>query len=552
MFARFLLLLLISVPLFSATRTWDGGGASDDWSDSGNWDGAAPVAGDDLVFAGTTRLTPNNNIAAATSFASITFSSGAGAFVIDGNSITLTGSITNNDADTQTLGISIAVAAVRTVALTSGSVTINSVVSGAGYFSTTGSFTLTLGANNTATGNFTVGVGTTVVADSTTIFVNGVTLAVNGTLNTGNKTVTFNQLNGSGVVTSSASGTVSCGASGGGGTFSGTITGNVSLVKGGSGTQTLSNAASTYTGTTSVQRGTLSIASIANVGVASSIGQPSTVANGRIALGSGTNTGTLIYTGGSVSTDREISLAGSSGGGGITANCTATTDTLTFTATTTVTYPGSTTAKTLTLDGTANAVFAQVLPDTGANAVSLTKSGTGAWTLSATSTFTGATTLSAGKLFVNGATLSALTAASGSELRGSGTIGGAVVCQSGSLIAPGATLSSVGTLTCSSTVNLQAGSTYHVSVNAGTADSILATGTATLAGDLLVVMSVGAVTTSTAYNIVTGSSISGTFNGKPAATVFGGAARLWTMSYPTVFATITAGNRVTMFSIFDQ
>ena len=69
-----------------------------------NWvGGVAPVATDSLFFGGTTGLTPNNNFAASTAFAGITFNAGAGAFVIAGNEINLTAGVTNNSANAQTI-----------------------------------------------------------------------------------------------------------------------------------------------------------------------------------------------------------------------------------------------------------------------------------------------------------------------------------------------------------------------------------------------------------------------------------------------------------------
>src|SRR5439155_19722589 len=59
-----------------ATRTWDGGGTTNNWSDQFNWVGfGAPAAGDDLVFpAGALRLTSVNNFPSGTFFHSLTFS----------------------------------------------------------------------------------------------------------------------------------------------------------------------------------------------------------------------------------------------------------------------------------------------------------------------------------------------------------------------------------------------------------------------------------------------------------------------------------------------
>src|SRR5881409_3160682 len=78
----------------AAIQTWNGGGADDNWTSSANWlSGAAPVAGDALVFDGLQRLTPNNNFAAASSFTGIGFAATAGGFTLGGNQITLSGDI---------------------------------------------------------------------------------------------------------------------------------------------------------------------------------------------------------------------------------------------------------------------------------------------------------------------------------------------------------------------------------------------------------------------------------------------------------------------------
>jgi fibronectin-binding autotransporter adhesin len=97
----------------AAVRTWDGGGDPDfNWSNPSNWDGdsTAPVAGDDLVFAGTAGLTNNNDIAVNTWFNSMNFVSGAGAFVLQGNQIRIgnnngTKGVTNSSAVLQTIDI---------------------------------------------------------------------------------------------------------------------------------------------------------------------------------------------------------------------------------------------------------------------------------------------------------------------------------------------------------------------------------------------------------------------------------------------------------------
>src|SRR4030095_15765702 len=77
-------------PLCAATVVWDGGGTDNNLMTPENWIGdIAPMANDTLAFEGSTRLAPNNNFAAGTSFAGISFAATAGAFVLGGNQIAL-------------------------------------------------------------------------------------------------------------------------------------------------------------------------------------------------------------------------------------------------------------------------------------------------------------------------------------------------------------------------------------------------------------------------------------------------------------------------------
>ena len=140
---------------------WDGGGGDNNWSTGANWDSdLVPSAGDDLQFAGTTRPTPNNDLAADTSFASITFNSGATGFTLGGNRLTLAGNITNSSAVIQTLGLPLLVNGATTVTATSGAIVASGVISGSGALTSTGSGGLTLGVNNAFSGGVTVAQGT--------------------------------------------------------------------------------------------------------------------------------------------------------------------------------------------------------------------------------------------------------------------------------------------------------------------------------------------------------------------------------------------------------
>ncbi|MEO6738624.1 MAG: PEP-CTERM sorting domain-containing protein [Chthoniobacteraceae bacterium] len=111
---------LLLAPLTRAsTVTWDGGGADDNYGTAANWVGnVVPLNNGtaDLVFAGTTRLTPNLAWSGADlSVNSITFASGAGAFVLttniglSGDNLLIgAGGITNNDNSVQTITTGIA------------------------------------------------------------------------------------------------------------------------------------------------------------------------------------------------------------------------------------------------------------------------------------------------------------------------------------------------------------------------------------------------------------------------------------------------------------
>jgi N-acetylneuraminic acid mutarotase len=77
---------------------WTGLGATNNWSDGGNWqNGSAPNPGDALLFpSGASQSANNNDFPDGTSFSSLTFT-GAG-YDISGGAITLTSGMTANPA----------------------------------------------------------------------------------------------------------------------------------------------------------------------------------------------------------------------------------------------------------------------------------------------------------------------------------------------------------------------------------------------------------------------------------------------------------------------
>lgn len=91
-----------------ATPIWNGGSSAGNyWNDSANWGGISLSANGPLTFGGTARLNNTNNTTAGTTYSNIIFNSGAGTFSLNGNSIALTGNITNDSANPQAINFGI-------------------------------------------------------------------------------------------------------------------------------------------------------------------------------------------------------------------------------------------------------------------------------------------------------------------------------------------------------------------------------------------------------------------------------------------------------------
>jgi len=182
--------------------------------------------------------------------------------------------------------------------------------------------------------------------------------------------------------------------------------GSSSLIKSGNG-QWLLRGANTYSGTTTLSSGILNVTSLNYVtagtlrpNTSSSLGHPTTVTNGIIAVGSAYVGGTLLYTGPGETSDRVINLAGTTGGATLDQSGTGL---LALTSDFTATGVGS---KTLTLQGSSSGtgkIAGNIVNDsTGTNQTRLLKAGTGKWTLAAAESYTGDTIIQNGTLALSG------------------------------------------------------------------------------------------------------------------------------------------------------
>jgi autotransporter-associated beta strand protein len=370
----------------SHSITWNGGGgANENWSNGANWiGGSGPGAGYSLVFAGYTGLAPLMD--GSYNVYIMTFDNTAGSFNINtsGSAMTLTGAITNNSPNSQTLNMPIVLGAPATfnaatadlifgqnivnggnlLTITDGgrSTTVNGAISGAGGLAYFGLGTNTLLGANTFGGNITISNGVLALGGSGQLgggaSYSGA-IADNGTLNYGSAAAQ---------------------------TLSGTVSGTGALIQNGSGQLTLSGS-NTFTGATTVSSGTLSVAN-------------------TLAL----QNSTLNFNGGSVAFNgiTAVTLGGLNGAQNLSL------------------LNQSSVAVTLTVgSNNATTTYSGVLSGAGS---SLTKAGTGTLTLSGANSYNGTTTVSGGTL----------------ELPAGGVITGGALGGGGFLVDGGA-LTSTGT-----------------------------------------------------------------------------------------------------------
>ncbi|MDB6057456.1 MAG: Extracellular serine protease precursor [Verrucomicrobiales bacterium] len=176
----------------------------------------------------------------------------------------------------------------------------------------------------------------------------------------------------------------------------GVIAGSGALTSSGATGQSVTlSGANTYTGKTSVAGGTLIVSSLNSVSggtASSSLGHPTTVANGTIAIGTGAGNTTMIYNGPGETSDRVIDMTGTTGNTVIQADGSGA---LVLTAVNTASANG---LKNFTLTGssTATNTIGKIVDSTAATTIN--KTGAGTWTLAGANTHTGGTQIGNGLL----------------------------------------------------------------------------------------------------------------------------------------------------------
>ena len=309
---------------------------------------------------------------------------------------------------TGALGIGTLVIHAGGLLATNGAQTFNNAVGVVGDFSVGGNQTLTfagaldlsnatrtLTINNTAN-TFIAGAvsngaltkaGNGLLTVTGTLAYNGSTTINGGTLQLGNggNTGTINNnaaVTNSGVLAFDRSDDL---------TFGNLITGPGNVVQNGTNVVTLSNGSSSYSGTTIINGGVLSVGLLSDGGAASPIGAASSPASNLVLNG-----GALRYAGSGVSVDRLFTVGDN--GGTLSAYSAA----LNFTNTGALGMSG-TNSRTLVLTGSGTGLLAASLGDPTSGQTALLKSGSGAWVLSNTNPFSGTTTISGGTLLLAGA-----------------------------------------------------------------------------------------------------------------------------------------------------
>jgi autotransporter-associated beta strand protein len=537
----------------AGTLTWLGDGSANAWNTAatGDWLNGVTVAtyadGSSVLFDDTSTNNSININSGTVLPALVEVNTSSKNYTITGSGIGGTASVTKYGSSTLTLPSANTYSGATTIAGGTISVaSLNYVTSGTLNPNTSSG----LGAP-TSVANGTVSIGSANV---------GGTLTYTGTGETSDRVInlagttggtTLNQsgtglLKFSSALTATGAGAKTLtlqGSTAGTAEFAGAIvdsgSGASSVTKSGTGAWTLSGP-NTYSGATTINGGILSVASLNFItsgtlspNTSSSLGVPTTAANGTIGIGSSGTAGTLTYTGLGETSDRVINLAGTTGGSTIEADGTGP---LVLSSAFTATGAG---IKTLTLQGSstgANTIGGAIVNNSGANLTSLTKAQAGTWVLSGANTYAGATAIQNGTLSVS--SLNKVTGGVASSSLGApataanGTIGFGATTTTGKLVYTGAGETS------DRVVNL-AGTTGGATIENDGSGAVVFSSACTATGNGAKTLTLQGSYTATANSI--GAIPNGASSSKTSVTVAGGHWAITGASGYTGITTINAG-----------
>lgn len=247
----------------------------------------------------------------------------------------------------------------------------------------------------------------------------------------------------------------------------------------------LSNNGNSFTGALTIQRGTVTVTSIAARNVISAAG-----AGTAINFGTGAQTGVLNYTGSGALTDRDINLVvtANTGSGTINNNGANGGTGLVFSGA--FTNSASSQTKVFTLGGTntdANDFQSLISNGSGTSVTAVTKANAGNWQLSNnSSSFTGALSVNQGTLTITSLAATGISSAAGA--------GSTINLGSGTTVA--GTLIYTGTgATTDRAINLAATTTGGATINSSGTGALIFTGGFTNAGTGAKVLTLGGTNT---------------------------------------------------------
>jgi len=253
---------------------WNWTAGSGSWSGTNSWQSNSPATnGQNIGITGAAGGTITND--SVSSLGSLSYSNAAGAYTLTGSNVALTGGITNNSANAQSINVGLTTSTNQTFNAANGnlsiggaiansavltlaegatkSIALNGAVTGTGALVQSGPGTLTLAGANSYSGGTSVNAGTVVLGNNASFGTGAVSIASNATITAGVQNLaTPNAL----TLTSGATATLNTGSNTW--TQSGAISGSGGMTKTGAGMLTLT-ASNSYTGATLVSAGTLQV-----------------------------------------------------------------------------------------------------------------------------------------------------------------------------------------------------------------------------------------------------------------------------------------------------